>query len=67
MLDFDLSKADWRKSRHSSNGNCLEVARLGLRHVGIRDSNDLSGVALIVSVEDWRALAAGIKDGEFDL
>ncbi|GIH22472.1 hypothetical protein Aph01nite_07820 [Acrocarpospora phusangensis] len=66
MLDSDLSKAVWRKSRRSANGNCIEVAQLNLTHVGIRDSNDRSGVALIVSVEDWRALAAGIKDGEFD-
>ncbi|GAA0968553.1 DUF397 domain-containing protein [Acrocarpospora macrocephala] len=66
MLDSDLSKADWRKSRHSANGNCVEVAQLGLTHVGIRDSNDRSGATLVVTVEDWRALSAGIKDGEFD-
>ncbi len=27
MIDFDLSRADWRRSKYSgSNGNCLESA-----------------------------------------
>ncbi|GAA0374639.1 DUF397 domain-containing protein [Acrocarpospora corrugata] len=66
MPTIDVSEADWRKSRHSTNGNCVEIAQVGGTHVGIRDSNDLSGAVLIVTVEDWRVLAAGIKDGEFD-
>lgn len=62
----------WRKSSHSGNngGQCVEVAL----HAGnvsaaclIRDSKDPSGPVLAFTPEEWRAFAARVKAGEFDL
>ena len=51
----DLSQAEWRKSRRSSGGNgCVEVARNLPGVVGVRDSKDPDGPALVVGPEDWR-------------
>jgi hypothetical protein len=67
----DLTGAKWRKSSYSGNngGQCVEVAAVPARHAGagyllaVRDSKDLSGTALTLAPEDWRAFTAGIKTG----
>lgn len=67
MTDLDLSRAVWRKSRQSGNGNdCVEVANLD-QFVGIRDSKDPEGPKLALTRADWRALVARVRDGAFDL
>lgn len=67
MPVIDLSCAQWRKSSISGgNGACVEVA--GTDHgVAVRDSKDRSGPVLIFTPGEWRAFAAGVKAGRFDL
>jgi hypothetical protein len=46
----------WVKSSFSfSNGNCVEVAGLPSRTVGLRDSKDPAGPVLRFSPIQWRA------------
>ena len=65
----ELSGAIWRKSTRSGNGgnSCVEVAKNLPDVVGVRDSKDRSGPALVFRPEVWTAFLAGVKDGEFDL
>ncbi|MET9025201.1 DUF397 domain-containing protein [Nocardia sp. NPDC004168] len=66
-MKTDLSGAKWFKSSHSeSGGQCVEVAWLGNTHVGVRDSKNSTGPALIFTPSDWDAFTATITDGGFD-
>ncbi len=57
----------WAKSSLShANGNCVEVADLPERQVGMRDSKDADGLVLRFPPEEWRAFLGGIQNGEFD-
>jgi Domain of unknown function (DUF397) len=61
-------RPEWRKSSYSGNsGNCVEVAGNLPGIVAVRDSKDPDGPALIFTPDEWRAFAAGIRGGEFDL
>ncbi len=62
---LDWKGADWQKSGHSGDGNCVEVAFVG-GAVGVRDSKDRSGPMLTFTPAEWRAFAAGVRDGQFD-
>ncbi|WP_157556404.1 DUF397 domain-containing protein [Herbidospora yilanensis] len=64
---MDMSRAVWRKSSFSGTAQCVEVARLDEQHVGVRDSKNESGPALIFTPQEWRAFVGGVKNGEFDL
>ncbi|GAB0103830.1 DUF397 domain-containing protein [Nocardia sp. JMUB6875] len=57
----DLSQANWFKSSRSAGGkDCVEVAFLR-SGVGVRDSKDPGGPALVFSGEQWdRFLASGV-------
>lgn len=66
-MKTDLSAASWFKSRHSeSSGACVEVAFLDAGRVGVRDSKNPTGPALVFTPGEWDAFAAGVIDGEFD-
>ncbi|WP_030456184.1 DUF397 domain-containing protein [Herbidospora cretacea] len=56
----------WKKSTLSTAGNCVEVARLEEGQVGVRDSKDQSGPALVFTKSEWQAFIGGVKRGEFD-
>ena len=57
----------WFKSSHSNDtgGNCVEIADLA-NQVGIRDSKDKRGPALVVPTAAWSSFIAGVRDDEFD-
>jgi Domain of unknown function (DUF397) len=63
---MDLSNARWRKSSHSGDNGCVEVAFVGDR-VAVRDTKDRDGAVLLFDEQEWVAFLAGAKDGEFDL
>ncbi|MDG4816839.1 DUF397 domain-containing protein [Micromonospora sp. WMMD956] len=58
----DLTGAQWRTSiRSSSNGgNCVEVADNLPGVVGVRDSKDPAGPALVFGPVAWRAFVAHV-------
>jgi hypothetical protein len=66
MSEEDKDQLVFRKSRHSSDGNCVEVGSLGSR-VLLRDSKDQLGPVLSFGHAEWSAFLAGVRDGEFDL
>lgn len=64
----DMSRAVWRKSRHSANaGNCVEVAGNLAGVVAVRDSKDQHGPALTVEAHAWRQFAAQVKTDHLNL
>ncbi|SUD48945.1 Domain of uncharacterised function (DUF397) [Nocardia otitidiscaviarum] len=66
-MTVDLSGAKWFTSSRSSSGKeCVEAAHLGNGHVGVRDSKNPTGPALIFSPGAWDAFVSGVRDGEFD-
>lgn len=66
-MTVDLSKAQWFKSSHSGGGNdCVEIAHLDGGMVGVRDSKNPGGGALVFSPSEWDAFVAGARDGEFN-
>jgi hypothetical protein len=59
----------WRKSLHSgANAGCVEVARLSGRHIGVRDSKDVT-TSPVLSFEryEWRSFLGNVKNGRLDL
>ncbi|MEV8632534.1 DUF397 domain-containing protein [Streptosporangium sp. NPDC051023] len=67
-LQRELSTATWRKSTLSgSDGtDCVEIARLSGGHVGVRDSKNPTGPALLFTSADWSAFIGAVKNGQFD-
>ncbi|PPJ32632.1 DUF397 domain-containing protein [Nocardia nova] len=65
-MTADLSNARWFKSgRSDGSRNCVEVAFLPNNVVGVRDSKNPTGPALMFSAAEWDAFTAGITGGEF--
>lgn len=66
-MNIDLSGVLWFKSSRSAGGNdCVEVAHLGGGKVGVRDSKNPTGPALVFTPSEWDAFTAGVNAGEFD-
>lgn len=58
-MNIDLSGARWFKSSHSSGDNaCVEVAHLDGGMVGVRDSKNPSGPALVFTPRQWDTFVA---------
>ncbi|MER6816832.1 DUF397 domain-containing protein [Actinomadura nitritigenes] len=69
MRNHDLiTPGTWRKSSRSNAAQdaCVEVGG-GDRVVGVRDTKDRDGGTLVFGSEAWRAFAARVKAGRFDL
>ncbi|WP_327115731.1 DUF397 domain-containing protein [Nocardia sp. NBC_01730] len=65
-MNTDLSVVTWFKSSYSSGQTaCVEVAWLKGNRVGVRDSKNPTGPALIFTPGEWDAFTAGVIDGEF--
>ena len=57
----------WVKSSLSlANGNCVEVADLPDRGIGVRNSRDPDGLVLRFRPDEWSAFLGGVRNGEFD-
>jgi hypothetical protein len=65
-VNVDLSGAAWFKSSRSTGSkDCVEVAHLDGGMVGVRDSKNPTGPALVFTPSEWDAFTAGVHDGEF--
>lgn len=66
-MNNDLSGAEWFKSsRSGGDGDCVEVAWLGGGQVGVRDSKNPAGPALVFTPSEWDAFTAGMRGSGFD-
>ncbi|MGW4773211.1 DUF397 domain-containing protein [Nocardia sp. NPDC004278] len=66
-MNIYFSEAKWFKnSRSTSGSDCVEVAHLEAGMVGVRDSKNPTGPALVFTPSEWDAFTAGIQDGEFN-
>ncbi|MGI5217682.1 DUF397 domain-containing protein [Nocardia sp. CA-290969] len=64
MNSADLSGARWFKSSRSSGSKeCVEAAHLSAGMVGVRDSKNPAGPALVFSADEWDAFLAFAKRG----
>ncbi|MEV6138794.1 DUF397 domain-containing protein [Nocardia sp. NPDC051990] len=67
-MSIDLSGATWFKSsRSASQDTCVEIAHLDGGMVGVRDSKDPMGPALVFSPTEWDAFTAGLQSGGLEL
>lgn len=58
----------WRKSSRSGGAdNCVEVADNLPGVVGVRDSKNPDGPALMLDPGQWRKFVTAVKAGRFDL
>jgi hypothetical protein len=66
-VNVDLARAQWFKSSRSGGAKeCVEVAFLDGGHVGVRDSKNPTGPALVFSAAEWDAFTGGTPDGRSD-
>ncbi|MGX1805719.1 DUF397 domain-containing protein [Nocardia sp. NPDC055321] len=67
-MNDELNTAVWKKSSFSQpSGECVEVARLSSGRVGVRDSKNPGGPALVFTPGEWNAFISGVEGGEFTL
>ncbi|WP_280236037.1 DUF397 domain-containing protein [Nocardia cyriacigeorgica] len=66
-MSVDLSGARWFKSSRSADANaCVEVAHLQEGMVGVRDSKNPTGPALVFAPAEWDAFLGDAAGGVFD-
>ncbi|MGW5552903.1 DUF397 domain-containing protein [Nocardia beijingensis] len=60
---MDLSAAKWFKSSYSGTGkDCVEVAHFAGGMVGVRDSKNSTGPALIFTPSGWDAFTTNLTN-----
>ncbi|MFG3524143.1 DUF397 domain-containing protein [Nocardia nova] len=65
-MTVDLSGAKWFKSsRSTATRECIEVAFLDGSMVGIRDSKNPNGPALVFTADEWDAFTGTMLNGGF--
>ncbi|MEU6558797.1 DUF397 domain-containing protein [Nocardia nova] len=65
-MSNDLSGAKWFKSsRSGASKECVEVAFLDAG-VGVRDSKNPTGPALVFTPSEWSAFTSSVTMGNFD-
>jgi Domain of unknown function (DUF397) len=66
-VSVDLTRARWFKSSRSADADaCVEIAHLDGGMVGVRDSKNPAGPALVFTPAEWDAFLSGAARGEFD-
>ncbi|APB00567.1 DUF397 domain-containing protein [Nocardia seriolae] len=66
-MNVDFTEARWFKSSRSETGSqCVEVAFLEGDLVGVRDSKNPTGPALIFTSGEWDTFTAGLTSDEFN-
>ncbi|PPJ33247.1 DUF397 domain-containing protein [Nocardia nova] len=66
-MNVDPTEAKWFKSSRSSGGkDCVETAFLDNGHVGIRDSKNPTGPALVFTPAEWDAFTTDLRNGTLD-
>ncbi|WP_174186076.1 DUF397 domain-containing protein [Nocardia barduliensis] len=62
-MNIERCEARWFKSSHSgADKACVEVAFLEGGQVGVRDSKNPTGAALVFASGEWDAFITGIAD-----
>jgi hypothetical protein len=51
----------------STNGDCVEIARLAGERIGVRDSRDPGGTVLVFTAPEWGVFLRSIKDDDVDV
>ncbi|MBF6477723.1 DUF397 domain-containing protein [Nocardia cyriacigeorgica] len=66
-MNDELRQASWFKSTRSVGGNdCVEVAHLERGRVGVRDSKNPTGPALVFTPSGWDTFLSRTCAGRFD-
>ncbi|WP_067884680.1 DUF397 domain-containing protein [Nocardia vaccinii] len=66
-MSSEPTGARWFKSSRSGAGKeCVEVAFLFGERVGVRDSKNPGGPALVFAAADWTAFTTAVRLGLFD-
>ncbi|KZM72530.1 DUF397 domain-containing protein [Nocardia terpenica] len=66
-MKVGLSGARWFKSSRSGGSQeCVEVAFLGAGHVGVRDSKNPTGPALVFTSAEWDSFTNALETDGFN-
>jgi len=66
-VSAELSEAKWFKSsRSTATRECVEVAFLNGSRVGVRDSKNPGGPALVFTPAEWDAFTSTLRNGRLD-
>ncbi|MEV0294292.1 DUF397 domain-containing protein [Nocardia sp. NPDC050710] len=66
-MSMDLTGAQWFKStRSGASKDCVEVAFLNGGHVGVRDSKNPGGPALVFTPVEWDSFTTVVAGGAFN-